>query len=286
MPLRLIALLAIAPLVTPSTAHASSQPALVKLPKLKALGDESKVLKVKATPIPKQAAAAARVAILEVGAGADVQPAMLRRVAIELRAAVQRVGRFKEVITIAEIMNSMPLEAQERLSDCASPSCLVELGAMLQVGAIISPRLTLEPGGFRLGLDYMDLGVEARWRRDLKGQATERQLTQAIPGLVQSLWGGKAEPVAVKAKAQPGFKAVSHDKLVRWGSVLVGVGGVAVFGTSYMVLGAAQEEYEPATATAKDYDQLASAQTQARIMWGTGLALTGAGIAGFSLLAR
>ena len=79
---------------------------------------------------------------------------------------------------------------------------------------------------------------------------------------------------------------MSEDELMRWGSVLVSVGGLAVFGSSYMVLGAAQEEYEPATATAKDYDQLASAQTQARVMWGAGLALTGAGIAGFSLIGR
>ena len=57
---------------------------------------------------------------------------------------------------------------------------------------------------------------------------------------------------------------MSEDELMRWGSVLVSVGGLAVFGSSYMVLGAAQEEYEPATATAKDYDQLASACTQAR----------------------
>ena len=265
---------------------AGSQPALVNLPQLQPLGGPPKVMNVKAEALPKQASASQRIAVLELAAGTDIPSAMIRRVAIELTAAVKLTGRYKEVITIAEMMSALPLEAQERLGDCGSPSCLVELGAMLQVAAIISPRLTLEPGGFRLGLDYMDLGVEARWRRDLKGQATENDLTQALPALVQSLWGGQAKATAVAISPTPSFKPVSRHKLIRWGSVLVGVGGVAMFGSSYMVLGAAQEEYEPATATAKDYDQLASAQTQARMMWGTGIALTSAGIAGFSLLGR
>jgi hypothetical protein len=94
----------------------------------------------------------------------------------------------------------------------------------------------------------------------------------------------KTKPVAAAKKPQ--FVPMKKTKLARWASVLVGVGGIAIVGSSYMVVGAAQEEYEPATATANDYDQLASAQTQARIMWSAGIALTGAGIAGFSLLGR
>ena len=131
----------------------------------------------------------------------------------------------------------------------------------------------------------MDVGVQACWRRELSQRATEAELVTGLPELIRSLWQ-KATVPAGASVSKPEGQPMSEDELMRWGSVLVSVGGLAVFGSSYMVLGAAQEEYEPATATAKDYDQLASAQTQARVMWGAGLALAGAGIAGFSLIGR
>ena len=277
MSLRLIGLLGTTALLAIAPQEASaSKPSLVNLPKLKPI-----------VAAPKdEPKTAARMAILDLATGATIKPNMARRVAIELTAAVKRVGRFKEVITIGEMMNALPLEVQERLGDCSSPSCLIELGAALDVAAILMPRLTLEPGGYRLDLDYMDLGVEARWRREARNLATERDLVQGLTPLVSSLWGAAAKPKAVAVDKRPQFVAMKQTDLARWASVLVGVGGIAIVGSSYMVVGAAQEEYEPATATASDYDQLASAQTQARIMWGAGIALTGAGIAGFSLLGR
>ena len=277
MSLRLIALLGTTALIASVPHEASaSQPSLVNLPKLKPIvgvtEDEPKT--------------ASRMAILDLATGPTIKPNMARRVAIELTAAVKRAGRFKDVVTIGEMMNALPLEVQERLVDCSAPSCLIELGAALNVAAILMPRLTLEPAGYRLDLDYMDLGVEARWRREARNLATERDLVQQLAPLVGSLWGAVAKPKAVAVDKRPQFVAMKKTDLARWASVLVGVGGIAIVGSSYMVVGAAQEEYEPATATANDYDQLASAQTQARIMWGAGIALTGAGIAGFSLLGR
>ena len=277
MSLRLFALIGIATLCLMAPFEAlAGQPSLVKLPKLKPIKGATQT----------EQNVTSRLAILDLATGASIKPNMARRIAIELAAAVKRVGRFKEVITIAEMMNALPLEVQERLTDCSSPSCLIELGAALNVVAIVTPRLTLEPGGYRLDLDYMDLGVEARWRRGARGLATERDVVQRMPALVGSLWGAAIKPKPLGTGQKQQFVPMKNKKLARWASVLVSVGGLAIVGSSYMVVDAAQEEYEPATATANDYDQLASAQTQARIMWGAGLALTGAGIAGFSLLGR
>ena len=277
MSLRRFALIAVASLFVMMPVDApAAEPSLVNLPKLRAIDGAKEMEQTVAT----------RLAILDLATGPTIKPNMARRVSIELSAAVKRVGRFREVITIGEMMSALPLEVQERLTDCSSPSCLIELGAALNVAAIVTPRLTLEPGGYRLDLDYMDLGVEARWRRQARGLATERDLVQGLPALVTSLWGAAAKSKPVASKDKPQFVPMNQTQLMRWASVLVGVGGLAIVGSSYMVVGAAQEEYEPATATANDYDQLATAQAQARIMWGAGIALTSAGIAGFSLLGR
>ena len=252
----------------------AATPELVNLPKLKPLGAQA-----------QEPAASSRVAVLELSTSQSIDPNMARRVAVELTAALKAHGRYPNIVKVGEVMSQLPLEVQERLNDCSAPSCLLELGALLSVSAVITPRLTLEARGYRLDLDYMDVGVQARWRRELSQRATEAELVTGLPELVRSLWKKATVPAGAsvsKSEDQP----MSEDELMRWGSVLVSVGGLAVFGSSYMVLGAAQEEYEPATATAKDYDQLASAQTQARVMWGAGLALTGAGIAGFSLIGR
>ena len=258
----------------------AATPKLVNLPKLKPLGAQApKAAKA------QTAGASSRVAVLELSTSQSIDPNMARRVAVELTAALKAHGRYPNIVKVGEVMSQLPLEVQERLNDCSAPSCLLELGALLSVSAVVTPRLTLEARGYRLDLDYMDVGVQARWRRELSQRATEAELVTGLPELVRSLWKKATVPAGAsvsKSEDQP----MSEDELLRWGSVLVSVGGLAVFGSSYMVLGAAQEEYEPATATAKDYDQLASAQTQARVMWGAGLALTGAGIAGFSLIGR
>jgi hypothetical protein len=281
-------LLVVAFALIAAPAFAVSKPALVNLPQLKPLTAPAKELRIKAEPVASAKAATDRIAVMELATGQHIEPGMARAVTAELIEAVRKAGRFGEVLGPAEFGVQLPLEQQQRLSECSIPSCLIEIGGLLQASAIISPRLVLEQDGFRLGLDYMDLGVEARWRREVRGKATASELNAALPALVNSLWSGKpaeaAQPVAQslgKPKRVPG---ISKGNLMRWGSVAVGVGGVAAFGSSFMVMRTAQEEYEPATATAKDYDQLAAAQTRARLLWGAGLALAGAGAAGFSLL--
>ena len=282
--------LAVALALVSTSALAGSQPALVNLPKLQPLNEPVKELRVKAEPVPDAKSATQRIAVFELATGPQIKPAMARSMAVELLAAVKKLGRFAEVVGPATFGTHLSLEAQQRLGECAIPSCLIEIGALLQVSGIISPRLTLEQDGFRFSLDYMDLGVEARWRREIRGKATASDLTAALPTLVASLWSGKpvkqVQPQSKDLSATKGKKVLFKGDLMRWGAVAVGVGGLATFGSSFMVMRSAQEEYEPATATAKDFDQLASAQTRARLLWGAGLALTGAGVAGFSLLGR
>lgn len=267
----------------PATA-AEQVPALVNLPKLQPLTPTE--VTIKAEPAARAAEATDRLALLDLKVGARVDAAFARRLSTSLLEQLKAAGRYSQVIHPGTMGGQLPLSAQERLVDCSTPTCLVDLGAELQVSAVVTPHITLEQDGFRLALDYMDLGVEARWRRELKGRTTEADLMAGVPLLVKSLWGGKLAPSAVAAGSAAKPRLVKDSDWMRWTSAVVGLGGVGLFGGSYMVMRDAQEEFEPATATAKDYDQLSDAQTRARLMWGAGLTLAGAGVAGFGWLGR
>jgi hypothetical protein len=269
----------------------AQQPTLVGLPELKPLSAPVKEVRIQAEPLAEQAPASRRLALLDLATGPRIETGLAQRVGVRLAAALKAAGPFSELVAPGLIGAELSLEDQQRLSDCSSPSCLIELGALLSVNAIITPRLTLEQDGFRLSLDYMDLGVEAHWRRELRGKPSETELFNGLPVLAASLWSGKpvktvlAGPTSDKDK-HPKDKAGAQIELMRWGSVLVGMGGVAAFGSSFLVMRSAQEGYQSTTATANDVDQLASAELRARVLWGAGLALTGAGVAGFSLLGK
>lgn len=266
----------------------AQQPALVGLPELKPLSAPVNEVHIKAERVPEQAPASRRLALLDLATGPRIETGLAQRLSARLAAALKGAGNFSELVAPALIGAQLSLADQQRLNDCSSPSCLIELGALLSVNAIVTPRLTLEQDGFRLSLDYMDLAVEARWRRELRGKSSEAELFKSLPVLVSSLWSGKPIKTQLPAglAASPSDKPTAKGELARWGSVLVGMGGVAAFGSSYLVMRSAQENYEPTTASANDVDQLASAELRARLLWGAGLALTGAGVAGFSLLGK
>ena len=107
----------------------AATPELVNLPKLKPLGAQA-----------QQPAASSRVAVLEVSTSQSIDPNMARRVAVELTAALKAHGRYPNIVKVGEVMSQLPLEVQERLNDCSAPSCLLELGALLSVSAVITPR--------------------------------------------------------------------------------------------------------------------------------------------------
>ena len=206
------------------------------------------------------------------------------RLAVELTAALKAHGRYPSIVKVGEVMSQLPLEVQERLNDCSAPSCLLELGALLSVSAVITPRLTLEAQGYRLE-PRLHGRRGAGALATVSQRATEAELVTGLPELVRSLWK-KATVPAGASVSKPEGQPMSED-----GSMQVGLRARERWRSRRL-----REQLHGARRSARGvrarygdgqhYDQLASAQTQARFMWGAGLALTGAGIAGFSLIGR
>ena len=279
-----------------SSAQAGEQPPLVGLPGLAPLPSaNTRTIEVDVTSEVQtvqqvKASSAARAAMLELDIGEGVDPGLARRIGHELVQELTKLPMLQQVVSPAEASASLPLEAQAQLSGCNTPSCLIEVGAMLDVAFVISPRLTLEQGGFRLVLGMMDLEAEKRWTRERAGLSTEAEVKESLPGLAASLWT-KEEAVAIVASTMAPVEVAlptrisSNGAWKRWGSLGVSLGGLALVGASNLMMNNAQEAYEPATATGEDYDALVSAQSEARMVWGGGLVLASAGAAGFVLLA-